>query len=75
MAYEGLLRVRCAVCHVSTSARYDESLVSGREFKARLEHVDDDVHNIVPMLDGQRCHPMIVLEPDVEQLIAIQVLD
>lgn len=74
MSYEGRIRARCSICGVTATATYDDSLTAEHEVTAKLEHLDDDVHNIVPSLDGQRCHATLV-SAESEQPIAIRVVE
>ena len=61
------VRTRCSICRTTARVAYDSSL---GELKVVLEHLDDDVHNIVPVReDGTRGQSALLLEPDVEQHI------
>lgn len=61
------LRPRCSACHVTAHVAYDANL---GKLRIELEHLDDDVHNIIPIgVDGTRGHSAILLNPDVEQQI------
>jgi hypothetical protein len=60
---------RCKVCQTRATVRYAQSREYGK-LRVELEHMDDDLHNIVPYAeDGRRGHSAILLDPAVEQLI------
>lgn len=56
--------LRCSYCDVRAATVHDRDL---GELKVELEHLADDVHNIVPVRNGVRGHSAILLDPDLEQ--------
>lgn len=59
---------RCDTCQTRATVRYASR--EHRKLRVELEHMDADLHNIVPFAeDGRRGHSEILLDPDVEQLI------
>ena len=75
MAYEGRAQAHCSICGATAAARYDDAELGDAKVTVELEHLDDDTHNIVPTLDGRRCHPNLLLEPGMEQVIFLKPLD
>lgn len=72
MSYEGRLRARCSACGVAATLRFDQELAAGRSITAKLEHLDDETHSVVPTVDAVRGHPSILLDPDVEQIVPLE---
>jgi hypothetical protein len=61
------VRLTCSTCQTKTTAVYDSSL---GKLKVKLEHLDEDVHNLVPFSeDGSRGNPALVTAPELDQQI------
>ncbi len=68
--YDARATGRCSTCQITAIARYTSNLKYG-VLKIRLEHLDDETHNIVPVAaDGRRGQSALLVDPDVEQAIA-----
>jgi len=68
MSWSTTSSVRCAACGVRARVRYDEETVGLLRFE--LEHMDDDLHNIVPYnSQGARGVSALLLDPDIEQIV------